>query len=267
MIDRRQAVGLLSATILSATLPAAGLAGRRAFANEPAGARGGLERRGAMEEQLLYNLPLRAGTRPLFISQIFILGMTRLRLLRTATGVEQRNENRLGLGSVPLLGALTRQTYGPQDFTANNRIGASYAEGDSLFIYLFPEFSADPQARQIVFMNLSHSFMLRGSFEDNNLAAMRTLMPTFCAAQTTRRAIEARLSGKQQATVTVGIPDMDSLVMGNLVRHDPQTKSTIPALSDIPVLNRLFTGHLHSAADNQLMVVIRPSVAMGDGER
>lgn len=274
MIDRRQAITLLSTSVLSSTLIGRGASAfvERSNRNERPDAEG----RGGTQDQLLYSLPLRLRDRQLVITTIFLLGVTQLLMLRTALGVDQRNENRANLSGIPLLGNLVRRAYGADDFTTANRFGAVYAEGAALFVYLYPQMMLDPQVRQILFFNLLSSFVLRDTYQMATWQMMAAMMPTFCALETVRRVTESRLSRKTPpapATAPSGAGTalapgvMDHMMMAGLVSEATPDKGGLPVLRDLPVLNKLFGGAVHRAHDDQLLVLIRPSIVMGDPER
>ncbi len=265
MIDRRHAIRLMSGTILSTALSVPPLVGRQAFASSQDSDRERRDGREAQENPLLYELRLRTRVRQLLVTQIFILGASQLLLMRTAAGVEQFNENRLALSAIPILGALSRKRYAEDDFTSANHMGAVYADGTALFIYLFPELMLNPEVRMFLFLNLAYSFALRGGIQGTDWTAMAAAMPALAAIGTVRRAVESRLSGKAQTT-TAAAPNMDHLAMGGLVSDETQGQSRIPAIGDIPVLKGLFTAPLHKTSDGKLVIVIRPSIVYGDRE-
>jgi hypothetical protein len=235
--------------------------------------RGRGDGRDAVDELLLYNMPLRTRQAQLVITTVFLLGVSQLFMLRMAAGVDQRNQNRLGLSALPLLGALVQRTYGAADFRSDNRIGAVYAEGSALFVFLFPELMLNPQVRQLVFFNTLYSYLLRDSYQAANWQALAALMPAFCAIETVRRMVNARLSGGPSASSTpaissaaIGPAEMDAMVLGGLVSDEGQGNG-VPVLRDVPLLKTLFGGHVHKSEDDQLLILVRPSIVVGDSER
>lgn len=272
MIDRRQAITLLSTSLLGSAL-----IGRDVSAAEDRSERSDFRTDNATNDQFLYNLPLRLRDRQAVITTVFLLGVSQLFLLRTAQGVDQRNQNRVNLSGIPILGGLVQRSYGPVDFTPDNRFGAVYAEGAALFIYLNPELLQDPQVRQLLFFNLISSFTLRDSYQPATWQTMASMMPLFCAIATVRRATEARLKrpAPPAAATTPSGPgtafapgEMDHMVMAGLISETPNPdKAGPPMLGDVPLLNKLFAGPVHKTADNQLLTLIRPSIVVGDPER
>ena len=274
MIDRRQAITLLSATALGSSLigRSASAFVERSNRNERPDAEG----RGGTDNQLIYSLPLRLRDRNLVITTIFLLGVTNLWMLRAAIGVDQRNENRANLGSIPLLGSLVQRSYGRGDFTADNRFGAIYAEAATLFIYLNPQLLRDPQVRQLLFFNLASSFLLRDSYQPATWQMMAALMPTFCAIEAVRRVTEARLN-RPASTAPAAPPaapstafapgEMDHMMVAGLVSETPSDKGGVPVLGDLPALNKLFAGAVHKTADDQMLMLVRPSIVVSDPER
>lgn len=270
MIDRRQAITLLSATALGSSL-----IGRGASAFIERNERSDYRKDNATKDIFLNNLPLRLRDRNLVITTIFLLGATSLWMLRAAIGVDQRNENRVNLGGIPLLGGLLQRSYGRGDFIPDNRFGALYAEAATLFIYLNPQLLRDPQVRQLLFFNLASSFMLRDSYQPATWQMMAALMPTFCAIETVRRVTEARLNRPAPtAPAPAATPstafapgEMDHLMLAGLVSETPSDKGGVPVLGDLPLLNKLFAGAVHKTADDQLLMLVRPSIVVGDPER
>jgi len=275
MIDRRQALTLLSTSVLSSTLIGRGASAfvERSDRNE----RPDSEGRGGTDDQLLYSMPLRLRNAQLAITTIFLLGVTQLFMLRTALGVDQRNQNRVNLGGIPLLGGLVQRSYGAGDFTPANRIGSIYVEGAALFVYLYPELLLNPQVRQLLFFNLLSSYALRDTFQPGTWQMMAALMPNFCAIETVRRVTEARLK-RATPTAPTATPsgpstafapgEMDHMVMAGLISETTTPdKGGVPILGDIPLLNTLFAGTAHKTVDEQLLILIRPSIVAGDPER
>lgn len=273
MIDRRQAITLLSGAALGSTLIS-----RRgaAFVERSRDDRRESDGRGAIDDQLLNNLPLRLRQMQLIVTTVFLLSVSQLFMLRTAAGVDQRNQNRLGLGGLPLLGGLLQRTYGAADFRPDNRIGAIYAEGTALFIFLFPELMLTPQVRQLVLFNTLYSYLLRDGYQAANWQALAALMPTFCAIEAVQRTINARLAGGKPSGASTPTPsvassaispaEMDTMVVGGLVSDEGQG-SNIPMLRDVPLLKSLFGGHVHKSDQDELLILVRPSVVVGDSER
>ena len=274
MIDRRSALAFLSSAALGGTMmgrSAGAFVERQERERRPDG-----EGRGGTDDQLLYTLPLRLRDRQLAITTIFLLGVSQLFMLRTLAGVDQRNENRVNLAAIPLLGGLARRAYGAGDFTTANRFGSLYAEGTAMFIYLFPELRSNPEVRQLVLFNLLSSFTFRDNYQLATWQMMAALMPNFCAIATVRRVTEARLSrgassvtSSPSATGTAFAPgEMDHLVLAGLVSETPSPNNAgAPMLGDAPLLGKLFAGAAHKAADEQLLIMVRPSITMGDPER
>lgn len=275
MIDRRRALALLSAAALGGTVM-----GRSAGAfveRQERERRPDAEGRGGTDDQLLYTLPLRLRDRQLAITTIFLLGISQFFILRTLAGVDQRNENRVNLTAIPFLGGLARRAYGASDFTTANRFGSVYAEGTAMFIYLFPELRTNPEVRQILLFNLLSSFSFRDNYQLATWQMMAALMPNFCAIDTVRRVMEARLSRTAPAAVTPSPAEagtafapgeMDHLLLAGLVSDTADSsRAGVPVLGDAPLLGKLFAGAAHKASDEQLLIMVRPSIVMGDPER
>lgn len=273
MIDRRRAITLLSTSVLGSTLIGRGASAFVERSNRD-------ERResdglGGADDQLIYSMPLRLRDRQLVITTVFLLGVSQLFMLRTALGVDQRNQNRVNLSGIPLLGSLVQRAYGAGDFTATNRFGAVYAEGAALFVYLYPELLLNPQVRQLLFFNLLSSYALRDTYQTGNWQMLAAMMPTFCAIETVRRITEARLNrptpsapaAASGASTALAPNEIDHMVMAGLVSEPTPDKGGVPLLGDVPLLGSLFGGHVHKATDEQLLILIRPSIVMGDPER
>ena len=271
MINRRQAITLLSGATLGSTLMGRGSAAFVERSGREEHSRG--DGRDGPDDQLLYNIPLRVRQAQLVITTIFLLGVSQLFMLRTAAGVDQRNQNRLGLDALPFLGKLVQRTYSAADFKPESRIGSVYAEGPALFVFLFPDLALNPRVRQLVFLNTLYSYLLHDSYQAGNRQALAALMPNFYAIETVQRAIGARLNGAPSGSSTpttssaaIGPAEMDTMVLGGLV-SDVGHEKGVPVLRDVPLLKPLFGGHVHKSEDDRLLILVRPSVVVGDSER
>lgn len=271
MIDRRQAMILLSGTVSGSLLAPRAVSAFPEQSNRRS--RSDTEGRGGTDDQLIYSLPLRLHDRRLAITTVFLLGVGQLLMLRTALGVDQRNENRANLGALPFLGGLMRRAYGGGDFTRENRIGAVYAEGAALFLYLYPQLLLDPQVKQLLFFNLLSSFAFRDSYQPADWRMLAAMMPTFCAIDTVRRITEARLNRKTPpapptaANAAMAPDEMDHMAMAGLISEAAPERGGVPILRDLPTLKSLFGGAVHKSTDDQLLILMRPSTVAGDPER
>lgn len=257
MIGRRKMIGLLSGAVAAPALLQA-----PALANEPREGDLGITGRGR-DDQFLHQLRMVQRHRELLITSVFILGVSQLYLLRTSLGILQRNENRVGLSALPLLGALMQQSYSRDSFTNANRVGAAYAEGAALFIMMYPGLLIDPKVRQFVMLNTLFSYRFNDEFQAANWAMMAAMMPTFCALQSVRQLFERRQL--QTGHNTFGPEPEPAVLQGLFDEASPQP--AVPYAGDVPVLKTLFAGHLHKSADEELLLLVRPSVTVGDSER
>lgn len=258
MIGRRKMIGLLSGAVAAPALLQA-----PALANEPREGDLGITGRGR-DDQFLHQLRMVQRHRELLITSVFILGVSQLYLLRTSLGILQRNENRVDLSALPLLGALMQQSYSRDSFTNANRIGAAYAEGAALFIMMYPGLLIDPKVRQFVMLNTLFSYRFNDEFQAANWAMMAAMMPTFCALQSVRQTIEQRSQTVGRDASAAAQPE-PAVLQGLFDEASPQP--AVPYAGDVPVLKTLFAGHLHKSADEELLLLVRPSVTVGDSER
>src|SRR3546814_14901188 len=108
----------------------------------------------------------------------------------------------------------------------------------------------DPRVRQLVILNTLYSYQPRGDFQNADWAMMMAAMPTFCAIETVRRTVEARLRKSPPAVAAaradgpLTAEQMDTMVLGGLVSEDGQKKRGIPLLQDAPVPKSHFSGKI-----------------------
>lgn len=86
----------------------------------------------------------------------------RLLEVGTAAGVATRNENRVRLSSVPVLGGLFEDRFGREDIALRNRIGTVYRRGDTLDVDVADDQPMHPITR-VAILNQDNAYFLEGT--------------------------------------------------------------------------------------------------------
>ncbi len=199
----------------------------------------------------LNHLPLvLADNRFMRVVQIVVLLRTVQYLSLTAAGVDFNSDDRVGLGGVPVIGGLFEKTYDEDDFTEENRIGSVFRDGDGTMAVVLSSERPLDGVKFVVFNG-------KGHYEVREGPKLTEVAPTSLAQLGAIPSMEQLLRG-QAAKETV------QLLAGLLASGTPKTETPLPALGDIPLLQKQFLGTAHEGDDDELVLMIRPSIVMGD---
>lgn len=200
------------------------------------------------ESGQLNHLPLAFGNdRFMRVVQVVMLLQQVTYLATTALGVDFESDDRIG---VPGLGGLFGKTYDSDDFTEENRVGSVFRDGDDKLAVVLTGDSALDGYKVVVFNG-------KGHYEIRSRPAIVDISPSSLLQLGAIPSMEQLIRG-QAAKETV------QLLAGLIAGKAPQTESKLPVLGDIPQLGSLFVGTAHKDDDKNLMLMIRPSLVMGD---
>lgn len=107
----------------------------------------------------LTHVPLRGAGFSMAVRSVVVHHKGKTYLLETRRGLEVRNQHRLPLARVPLIGPLTDPPFERQAFAEEHWVAEVTAENERLFVDL-PESAELPAG--IVIFNQNHGFFLRG---------------------------------------------------------------------------------------------------------
>lgn len=168
----------------------------------------------------------------------------------TAFGVDFTSDDRVGLDGVPVLGGLFNKTYDADDFTEENRVGSVFRAGDdTMAIVLTGERAMD--GYQVVFFNG------KGHYEIAGRPKLTEVSPASLAQLGNIPSIEQLVRGQ-------AAKDVVRILAGLTATTIPSADSKLPVMSDVPLLRGAFAGTAHEGDDNMLLIMLRPSLVMGD---
>ncbi|NIA71031.1 hypothetical protein HBA54_20740 [Pelagibius litoralis] len=168
----------------------------------------------------------------------------------TALGVDFTSDDRVGLGGLPVLGGLFDKTYDADDFTEENRIGSVFRSGDdTMAVVLTGDSALDGQ--KIVFFNG------KGHYEVVERPRLTEVSPASLLQLGTIPSMEQLIRGQAAKEVV-------RILAGITATTTPSADSKLPVMGDMPLLQSLFVGTAHEGEDDTLLIMLRPSIVMGD---
>ena len=196
----------------------------------------------------LGHLPLVFGNdRFMRIVQVVVLLQTVTYVSTTAFGVDFESDDRIGM---PFLGGLFGKTYDADSFTEENRVGSVFRDGDDKLAVVLTGDSALDGYKIVVFNG-------KGHYEIRERPKIVDISPTSLVDLGAIPSMQQLIRG-QAAMETV------QLLAGLISGKAPETESKVPVLGDLPLLGSLFVGTAHKDDEKNLMLMIRPSLVMGD---
>lgn len=229
--------------------------GATAFAGEalanPAGqAPSGPDRGGGGfdSENTLDRIPLIFGNGQRFAARyLMLVTLTKVYFYLTLNAVFQRNENRLPLASLPLLNQVFRATYSRADFEILRRIAIYYLIGSTMLIDLRPRGRVEPVANASTDWDKTEAKLAA----DAQRPVQGQIM------------IEAELTELSGPAETVSVFNQDSsytMLLGGNPVGETLRQEVLPFLSNLPLMGQTFTNGTVTRKDNQLLVMISPSI-------
>jgi hypothetical protein len=231
-------------------LGATALAGD-ALANPDAGqAPAGTDRGGGTfdSENTLDRIPLlfRDGYR-FAVLYLMLVTTQQIFFFTALNAVFQRNENRLPVGRIPLLGQIFRPEYRRADFEAIRRIAIYYLLGSTMLIDLRPRALIQPVS------NIDANW-------DRLEAKLAAEAQRPVSGEIMVEAAQADLSGPAQ-TLTVLHQDASyTMLLGGKAVSEGTRLEALPFLSNLPLLAHLFRKGDVVRKEKQLLVMVSPSV-------
>lgn len=203
------------------------------------------------ESGQLNHLPLVFGNGSFMrVVQVFMLLQEVTYVTTTAFGVDFTSDDRVGLGGLPVVGGLFEKTYDADDFTPENRVGSVFRSGDdTMAVVLTGDSVLD--GHKIVFFNG------KGHYEVVERPKLTEVSPASLAQLGTIPSMEQLIRG--QAAM-----DVVRILAGMTATTVPPADSKLPVLGDVPSLQSLFVGTAHQGDDQELLIMLRPSLVMGD---
>jgi Flp pilus assembly secretin CpaC len=190
-------------------------------------------------------------------------------------GVRQRNVDKLQFGSVPVLSSLFGNKEKTSDFAPENQVGRVYRDGDRLAVVLNEGQRADAITGITVY-NDDFAYQVLGALtalQDNSggtLAAPRvTTMDSNSATisaggNVPQQDTQSPSFSKREVETNVQVPDKGTVLIGGLTQggqsSGEQRQGSVPVLSDIPNLGKLFAKAYKKQDETNLLILIRPAV-------
>lgn len=207
------------------------------------------------EQEGLSSIPLVTGDGLFDLRKVILIQTRFIHVTDTFSqgiGVDFDNLDRADVSDVPLLGSLFDKPLRGEDFTAQNRVGSVYRGADGTLVAVLDD-AVDVAESDVSVVNG------KGRYEIRMTPELAQVDPTELG--------ELGTLGSVQSLVRGVAPRETSIVIGGLTRTSiPEGGSKVPLLNDIPVLQRLFRGAVHQGDDNELMILIKPSIIIQEEE-
>jgi len=166
-------------------------------------------------------------------------------------GVDFDILDRADVSDVPLLGSLFDKPLRGDDLTPENRVGAAYRGGDGTLVTVVDE-AVDVSGSEVSVVNGKGRYVL-------------TMAPKLALQPDLPDLGEVGNLGSVQTLIRGTATRQTALVIGGLTEEsDPDAGSGVPALADIPVLRSFFLGNVYRVEDDELVILVRPSIITGD---
>jgi len=168
-------------------------------------------------------------------------------------GVSQEDQDRLDLSFVPLFGQATGRRYTAADVAPVTRVGSAWFLDRVLFVALDPARMSLQNPPEIVVLNGKFAFVM-------NASATRL-------DWVSRPEIDSitGLRPFRDFASNVSVPESRAILIGGL--DSPgcvEAAYRVPMLSEIPGLKHMFAGSAHRRENNQLVILIKPSIIAPD---
>lgn len=236
---RRSLLALMGATAASA-----------AYANPPGQGGGGRDRgEGQFDsENTLDRIPLlfRDGYRFTAL-YLMLVTATHIFFFQTLNAVLQRNENRLPVGRIPLLGQLFRADYRRADFEAMRQIAIYYLLGSTMLIDLRPRARIEPAA------NVDANW---DKIEARLAAEAQRPVPGEIMVESA----QADLAGPARTLCVFNQDSSYTMLLGGAAVSEAARKEALPFLANLPLMAHLFRNGSVTRKENELLVMVPPSI-------
>lgn len=191
------------------------------------------------------------------------------------SGVRQRNVDKLQFGNVPVLGSLFGGKEEASDFAPENQVGRVYRDGDRLAVVLNEGERADAITGITVY-NDDFAYQVLGALtalQDDSgqgLAAPRVTTTDSNSATISaggdvpQQGAQSTSLSRRKVETNVQVPDRGTVLIGGLTQggqsSEDQRQGSVPVLSDIPNLGKLFAKAYKKQDEATLLILIRPAI-------
>jgi hypothetical protein len=167
-------------------------------------------------------------------------------------GVDFDNLDRADVSDVPLLGSLFDKPLRGEDFTAENRVGSVYRGADGTLVAVLDD-DVDVAESDVSVVNGKGRYEIR-------------MTPKLAEVDRSQLGELGTLSSVRSLVSRVALPETSIVIRGLTDTSIPEGGSKVPLLNDIPVLQRLFRGTVHQRDENELLILVKPSIIIQDEE-
>ncbi|MGF1628859.1 MAG: hypothetical protein ACFCUT_05265 [Kiloniellaceae bacterium] len=236
-------VGALLVALAAPDAPARNEGGER---NEPR------DTQSRNEQSRLNHIPLITDDGRLAISRVILIRARIVEIAEPSLGVEIEGLDRADVSDIPLLGSLFAKPLSAGDFTPENRVGSVYLAGEDTLAAVL-DGGGDAGGRKVGVVNG------KGFYEIAVESRILEVAPSDLGDFGALPSVQTMIAGTAPRETTI--------VLGGLTRTSvPEAGGKMPLLADIPVLKRLFRGSVHERSNGQLMILIRPTIIIGEEE-
>ncbi|WP_299623100.1 hypothetical protein [Pelagibius sp.] len=186
------------------------------------------------------------------INTVIVIQTQFIHVSPTSPGVDYKNLDVVDVGNVPLLGGLFGDRLDADDFNQGNRVGSAFLAGANSLAAVIVDDVVVPDVRPTVVNG-------KGSYEIAGTPQLVETAPTDMGELVELPVIQNLMAGNLTAEQTM-------VIAGITATSVPDNADKVPFLGDIPVLQRLFLGSVHRGDDQELHILIRPSIVMGDDD-
>lgn len=184
------------------------------------------------------------------INTVIVIQTRFIHVSPTSPGVDYKNLDVVDVGDVPLLGGLFGDRLDADDFNQGNRVGSAFLAGQNSLAAVIVDDVVVPDVRPTVVNG-------KGSYEITGTPQVVETAPVDMGELVELPVIKNLMAGKLT-------PEQTMVIAGITATSVPDNADKVPFLGDIPVLQRLFLGDVHRGDDQELHILIRPSIVVGD---
>jgi hypothetical protein len=240
LTTRRSLLALIGATAATA-----------AAANPPGQGGGGGRDRGEGQfdsENTLDRIPLlfRDGYR-FTVLYLMLVTATQIFFFQTLNAVLQRNENRLPVSRIPLLGQLFRADYRRADFEAMRQIAIYYLLGSTMLIDLRPRARVEPVA------NVDANW---DRIEAKLAAESQRPVPGEIMVESA----QVDLAGPARTFTVLNQDSSYTMLLGGAAVSEAARKEALLFLANLPLMAHLFRSGAVTRKDSELLTLVQPSI-------
>ena len=204
------------------------------------------------EQSRLNHIPIVTDDGRLVISRVVLIDARIVAVAEPSLGIEFESLDRADVSGIPLLGSLFAKPLSAGDFTPANRAGSVYLAGENTLAAVLDD-GGDAGGRKVGVVNGE------GFYEIAVESRILEVAPVDLGEFGTLPSVQTMIAGTASRETAV--------VLGGLTRTSvPEAGAKMPLLGDIPVLQSLFRGSVHERNNGQLMILIRPTIIIGEEE-